>query len=502
LDVLNEIYEWADRQDTQCIFWLNGLAGTGKSTIARSVAHQYSKNEGLGASFFFSRGGGDASKADKFVTTVALQLANNVLPLKQHISEAIANSGDIASQSLRTQWHQLILRPLSKLDAEGSRSSYVLIVDALDECEDENNIRIILQLLAEARSLQIVRIRVLLTSRPETVIRYEFCQMPDAGYRDFALYGISPSIIDHDIRVFLKHNLSRIGRERSLGSDWPGDDNINCLVRNANGLFIWAATTCRFIREGKRFAVKRLGTILEGTGSTVTAPEKHLNEIYIFVLGHSISATYTDEEKQEYCSMLRHILGSVAVLFSLLSALSLSELLHIPKEDIGQVLEDVHAILDIPKETDQPLRLHHPSFRDFLLSKERCGDSNFWVDEELAHRTLADNCIQLMSSSLKQDICKLNAPGALVIEVESGIVEQYLPPEVQYACLYWTQHLQKSGAQLHDNDQVHQFLQTHLLHWIEALSWMRKISEGIVAITSLESIALVSSSLARYERIS
>jgi hypothetical protein len=161
VDVLRKIHEWADGQDTRCIFWLNGLAGTGKSTIARTVAHKYSKN---GASFFFSRGGGDASHAGKFVTTVAVQLANNVLSLKHYICEAIADRSDITSQPLRDQWHQLILRPLSKLGGQGCQ--YVLVVDALDECDDNNNIQIILKLLAEARSLEKVRLRVFLTSRP------------------------------------------------------------------------------------------------------------------------------------------------------------------------------------------------------------------------------------------------------------------------------------------------------------------------------------------------
>jgi hypothetical protein len=97
-----------------------------------------------------------------------------------------------------------------------------------------------------------------------------------------------------------------------------------------------------------------------------------------------------------------------------------------------------------------------------------------------------------MSASLKQDICSLNAPGVLVTDVESSRVERSLPPEVQYTCLYWIQHLQKSCVQLHDNDQVHQFLQRHLLHWLEALGWMQKVSEGIYAIASLESIVAVS----------
>jgi len=74
---------------------------------------------------------------------------------------------------------------------------------------------------------------------------------------------------------------------------------------------------------------------------------------------------------------------------------------------------------------------------------------------------------------------------------ESSRVEQCPPAEVQYACLYWVQHLQKSGGQLGDNDQVRQFLQKHLLHWLEALGWIKGVSEGILAMILLESIALV-----------
>ena len=91
-----------------------------------------------------------------------------------------------------------------------------------------------------------------------------------------------------------------------------------------------------------------------------------------------------------------------------------------------------------------------------------------------------------MSSSLKQDVCGLRCPGVLTTNIKSSQVDQCLPLEVRYACLYWVQHLQRSRAQPRDNDQVHQFLQGHLLHWLEALGWMGKISEGILAILLLE----------------
>jgi len=97
VDLLQEIYDWADGQDGRCIFWLNGLASTGKSTIARTITRKYFERERLGASFFFSRGGGDISHAGKFFTSIAVQLANNIPSLQQHIYDAITKHKDVAS---------------------------------------------------------------------------------------------------------------------------------------------------------------------------------------------------------------------------------------------------------------------------------------------------------------------------------------------------------------------------------------------------------------------
>jgi hypothetical protein len=216
VDVLRQIFSWADGQDERCIFWLNGLAGTGKSTIARTVAREYFEKGRLGASFFFSRGGGDVDHAGKFFTSIALQLAHNVPPLQRYISEAVVERSDIASLSLQDQWRRLVLRPLLKLDCKSCPFSYILIVDALDECDDDNNIRAILHLLAEARSLETVRLRIFITSRLKIPIRHGIYQLPETEYHDFILHNISPSIIDHDISIFLEYNLRLIGQKRCL----------------------------------------------------------------------------------------------------------------------------------------------------------------------------------------------------------------------------------------------------------------------------------------------
>jgi hypothetical protein len=491
---LHEIYSWADGQDGRCIFWLSGLAGTGKSTIARTVARRYYDKKRLAASFFFSRGGGDVSHAGKFVTSLAVQLARNVPALKQRIIDAVVERDDIASQSLRDQWQHLVLGPLLKLGDSGCPASLVLVIDALDECDSNNNIRIIVQLLAEARSLTRIRLRVLLTSRPEVPIRHGFYQVPDAEHQDVVLHNISRSIVDHDIALFLNYNLQLIARERCLRAGWPGAEIVVQLVQSASGLFIWAATACRFIQEGKRFAAKRLETILSDNDATSVAPERHLNDIYTTVLKNSIQ-DYTDEEHEEQCRAIRYVLGSIVVLFSPLSAQSLDQLLDVT-EGVRPTLEDLHAILDIPDDRSRPLRLHHPSFRDFLLDGKRCGDDRFHVDEKSTHENLARCCLELMSapSSLRQDMCNLSDPGYLKRDIDEERIDRNLPPELQYACRYWVDHIVRSGRSILDGDATHRFLEKHLLHWLEAMSLINETSLCVRLVVRLQKLATVGSS--------
>ncbi|OQV00176.1 WD domain-containing protein isoform 2 [Cladophialophora immunda] len=392
---------------------------------------------------------------------------------------------NIASLSLQDQWRQLVLKPLTKLGDGLRLSSYLVVIDALDECDDAIKIQIILQLLAEAQSLKTVQLRSLITSRPTTPINVGFNRIPEAGHQDYILDDTSQEIVNHAIAIFLEHHLKATALSQNLNPHWPGQEAIKRLVQKADGLFIWAATAYRFIHEGRRFADKRLRTVLEDSHVPFA---KQLSGIYTSILRQSIHDSNTEEEEYLYTN-LRLILGSIVVLSSPLSATSLSRLLCITDQEIYDILNDLHSILEVPRDQRRPIRLFHLSFREFLLSKDQCTDLNFWVDEKQAHRTLAACCIRLMSTSLKQDICGRSAPGFPVTEMQSQ-VDQYIPAEVQYASLYWVQHLQRYGAQLCDNDDVYQFLRKHLLHWLEALSWTGQLSTAVHAIASLESIAL------------
>jgi hypothetical protein len=491
-DALEEIYNWIDGDEKSCIFWLNGWPGTGKSAIARTVARRYHAEGRLAASFFFARGGGECSHAGMFVTSIARQLADNKeLGIRQIIRGAF--DSQIPRQTLQDQWTQLVVQPLSRYAGRGDNRTFLVVIDALDECEEEGSIGILLRLLPQVGGCGNIRVRILVTSRPETPIRHGFDQMEIATHQGFVLHRMPTEVSDGDIHVYLLHWLSKIAKERRLESWWPGERILMTMVQYAQGLFIWAATACRFIRIGKskKVAVERLQTLLDRSVSTLSEPERYLDKLYTTVLCASTPEEYSEEEKNVVYSDLRLVLGSIVILFSALSVEALSKLLGLPSDNALETLAELHSILDIPEKHDHPLRLHHDSFRSFLLDENRCKERAMIVNEQQAHSQLAKGCFEVMSSVLKEDICGQGVPGVLLSDVNVNHVQQCIPPEAQYACLYWVRHLILGGHRLLDDGYMHQFLREHALHWMEAMSWMGKTSEAIEAMISLGSITKV-----------
>jgi hypothetical protein len=205
LDLLRNIYKWAEDVDGECIFWLNGMAGTGKSTISRTVAQTFADRGQLGASFFFKRGERDRENASLLSTTTVHELVRQRSALRPHIHKAVDDDPGIASRALKEQFDKLIFQPLINVDSTTGVNS-ILVIDALNEC-DRDDVRTILSLM---RRLKQTHTRVFLTSRPELPIRLGFAQMSTATHRDVILHNISPSTIQHDISVYLKDEFARI----------------------------------------------------------------------------------------------------------------------------------------------------------------------------------------------------------------------------------------------------------------------------------------------------
>lgn len=143
VDLLDQIIKWAKDDNGKPIFWLNGMAGTVKSTIARTVAQSFANQQLLGASFFFKRGEGDHGNATRFFTMIATELMIRVLEVIPLIKKAIDDNPGIYEKYLKEQFKKLLFEPLSEV-VSLQLWELVVVVNALDECERDEDIRAIL----------------------------------------------------------------------------------------------------------------------------------------------------------------------------------------------------------------------------------------------------------------------------------------------------------------------------------------------------------------------
>jgi len=179
------------------------------------------------------------------------------------ISQAIQEHPDIWNQRLSEQWKYLILDSLKNAPTQSIQ--LVVVIDALDECDSKDDIQLILKLLVQAKYLETIRLRVLVTSRPETPILLGFHNFSREAYQDFVLHNISSPTVNQDISIFFQRKLSSVKSEPSLSTTstpWPSESTIQWLVEKAAGLFIYAATICRFIRDDNYTPEDQLSVIL------------------------------------------------------------------------------------------------------------------------------------------------------------------------------------------------------------------------------------------------
>jgi hypothetical protein len=498
IDLLRQIKDWADDRQGRCIFWLNGMAGTGKSTISRTVAQTFADAGRLGASFFFKRGEGERGNASKFFTTVATQLARTVPAIIPYLTKAVDTDPSISERLMKEQFERLIFQPLSEVEQDSpSMIELLIVIDALDECERDGDIKNILHLLSRIQHLDSIHVRIFLTSRPELPIRLSFNKMSASIHQDVILQDIAKDTIKHDISSFLKAEFGKIRDDHNslspaesyLPEDWPGEQNFQALSEMAVPLFIFAATVARFVGDSRWNPKKRLADVLK---YQLNSQASKLDQTYLPILDYLL-ADLSDSEKEDLDREFQEIVGSLIILAEPLGTSPLARLLDIEKETIDCRLDSLHSILSIPSSPDAPIRLLHLSFRDFLLDPYKQGKSPFWVDEKERHVAIATRCLELMSGCLDENICHLEFPGKSRGDVKQVALGSCLPVDVRYACRYWIHHLLESKQPLKDQGIVHHFLKKHFLHWLEALSLIGRISDSIGMIGSLQSVTTVSS---------
>jgi hypothetical protein len=491
-DLLQKIHLWTEDPDGKGIFWLYGAAGTGKSTISRTVAQSLAAKGVLSASFFFKRGEGDRGNASRFFSTISWELANKFPILASHIAKALENDNRIIEKAVETQCEELILKPLSAVWQKSSTDykQAIIVIDALDECEEEpQRIQKILNLLSKLKDVQGIDLRVFVTSRPDLPVLLGFKHLDSDVHKDVALHDIPEHIVDHDLRAVLASELENIRQDCSIPSPWPTENDLDALVRISRPLFIHAATIWRFVSEAILGDPRDLLKSVLSSGSNNSVSD--LRATYYPVL-YQLVAKRQKSARDIVIERFRLIVGTIITLLDPLSKESLAKLVNTSTSNLDGLLDYLHSVLKVPSDSASPIQLFHLSIHDFLVDQEQCG-ADFFIDEKAAHARIAASCIRIMSvdGGLRENICGLEYPGKPRRDVSTDTINDYLPAELRYACRYWVEHLKRGGVKVCDNDEVHIFLEKYILYLLEALSLVGKMSESVHMVATIQSLLSV-----------
>ena len=479
--VINEIERWINDFDKPPVYWLNGLAGTGKTTIAQTISERTFAAGNLGASFFCSRDFEDRSSLDLIFPTLAVQLARRYTEVRSIFVPLVQSDPGIVRESLYNQMDKLIVRPLRE-----SAISTVIVIDALDECKDEEPASAILSVLGRFVS-QIPKVKFFVTGRPDPQIREGFHLPLLAGVtQEFLLHEVERKEVDSDIRLFFRHSFSELARRRPGLDDWPTNVQLDLLCERAAGLFVYAVATIKFIDHRNENPKRQLDLLLRLPESTVYEGKTRLksnttlDSLYMSIL----QAAFGDDDP-ENDSKVRSILGAVVLAASPLSSSTIATLLGLETESVHRRLLSVSSLLILQDDVGSPVRPFHKSFPEFIANPTRCTNERFRVSPPNRHPELLAGCLELMNRTLEKNMCRL--PDTITnSEVGDlhGRTERYISPALRYSCDSWHKHFvdEHTAHTPTITSALHRFLEKKFLFWLEVLSVLGVAREAVDAL--------------------
>jgi hypothetical protein len=359
---------------------------------------------------------------------------------------------------------KLIVQPLNE-----SSISTVIIVDALDECEDEDPASAILSVLGRFAS-EIPNVKFFLTGRPEPQISEGFRLPLLARMTDvFVLHDVKLDQVSNDIQLFFKNSFSELAGRRCGLDHWPTDNQLDQLCKRAAGLFVYAATTVKFIGYYKNDPGEQLELLLQSQ-KIGDHEGKTLDSLYTSILQGAFG-----DDKPEGDARLRSLLGAVILATNPLSPSSIATLLGFNVKCVPPLLSSVNSLLILQEDPNLPVQPFHKSFPDFITSPTRCTNQRFHISPPDHHLELLICCLKLMNQMLEKNMCKL--PDAVENSDVSDLKERsekYINPALRYACVSWHMHLigahTTAGHMTTIIPTLCQFLEKKFLFWLEVLS--------------------------------
>ncbi|QRV98494.1 Vegetative incompatibility protein HET-E-1 [Ceratobasidium sp. AG-Ba] len=297
--VLRELSEWASDPNGPKIYWMNGMAGTGKTTIAYSLCSSLEEAGQLAASFFCSYSLPGTRDVNSIMSTVAYQLARFFRPFRDALSQELAMDPDLTSQAPAKQFEKLIKNALRQVEDEMPRGLLVVVIDALDECADIGDTLLVLDTLLQ--HTENLPLKFFVTCRPDHSLLEAITNYQGSKRSIYHLHDVEQSFIQADIRTYLQVELESVH---------PTDAQIQDLTEQSGRLFVYAATAVRYImnRVGSVDHKRRLEAILTIEPRSGSKAYEPLDGLYTTILAASLEDHSLETWETERMKAVLHTL--------------------------------------------------------------------------------------------------------------------------------------------------------------------------------------------------
>jgi len=467
--VLSMFMDWA-RSDPMRIFWLAGLAGTGKTSIAITLCRMLQADPGvlLGGAFFCSRIANVSEQMDArcILPTLAVALAEQWPSFAAALAQMLNTDSRAALKPIGLQIASLIQQPMTGITAP--YCPIVFVIDALDECNDENEVKRLLQAISTSGCCATVKF--ILTSRPETHIHASPISSTNNN-SILRLHTIDTAEVTEDIRLYINDAFSW----QPLDESWHTESEVAVLATRAEGLFIFASTIVSYILDSGSPARRRtrLQNILSAVNTTAAIGP--LDAMYELVLNRAASPHRTDTDEIEE---MKVVLACILVTNAPLSVRALAELLNCPIANLHESLRRLHAVIHVPDDHDQPgLRTLHASFGDYLL--ERAAD-RIRISRSKGDEALARGCLHIMQQRLHFNVSQSRSS----YEPNLPTTLDNISLSLMYACTQWVHHVLKLSPAVTFDSEICEIFWPRFLFWLEVMSVLGQVQRAAAMLIS------------------
>ena len=471
VDVIKQIMEWATETDSTkapSVYWLSGLAGLGKTTIAYTICEELEKADIPFVSFFCSRQL-DSKNSKLLITTICRDLAELSSSFASELLPVLERNSKIVHARLPRQMEELFANPWkASLCHRKCLPAPIVVVDALDE--SDRGTEFLQELLDAVNLSKLSGIKFLVTSRPEPTL-FDLCKSfpPNAVCK---LHEIDVSNVQKDIETYLFSALP----------DLKHEPNLVKLASRAGGFFIYATTAVRFISPPSHpFSVREKRSQLQNmlnSWPVLSGGVERLavDELYEKILGDAFSNDCISHERLQ-------ILHTVLCAESRINMSVIADLSGADEDTVERTVNSLHAVLFVSS-TDGCVYWYHSSFPDFIFSENRgkfntsypSQKINVFCNKSLHHAILAYQCFSIMKRLLHFNMCHLKSSFQFDSDVPELDAEKLrnLPSVLQYASRHWAIHLSQAAPADNETNELLQFLDdfmcNKLLFWIEAMN--------------------------------